>query len=151
MGSSKSKKARLKAVLPYLDGLSLQEVSDRLGLSQTTIENYFYELGGTAAWLERGKIRVNNALVAGATQEGGHHQVHARPASSVGGQSHRLGEPWITNGGLNQGETNTGLDLWVMKMNILTLNMDGLSKEGDKEILQRIMREGTVGSGERLG
>ncbi len=151
MGNPTSKRTRLRTLLPSLEGLTLEEASKLIGLSQVTIRDYFYELGGEVAWVERGKIRTNDALIAAATQEGGRHRVAARPATSEGGRSHRVGEPWITNRGLSQQGLNEGLASSIMEMNILTVNMDGLSRTGDEEILERIAREGTAGTGERLG
>lgn len=153
MVNPESRKAQLFQLLPSLEGLTLEEAAERIGLSPATMELYLYELGGAVVGLERGKIRMNDTLVAAATQEGERHSVHGRPALSPREQRRRNGPAWINIGGLglSRSHLNMGSEWGIWAINSFQRDTNELSREGNEEILERIAREGTAGTGERLG
>lgn len=154
MVNPRSKKARLWELLPSLEGLTLEEAAEKVGLSPATIKEYFYELGGAVVGFEKGRIHMDFNTVAAVTQEGEHHVVHhLHPALSQGEQYRRREPAWIQTGGLtaHDGGIHWGAESGIWAINAFQIGVGRLTEQDDEEILRRIEREGTAGIGERLG
>jgi len=132
--------------------MTLEEVARETGLAISTIKGYINsELPGVK-WKE-GRIEVDSDFYTeGSDIRTGRTGRYLKPAVSRGDQSLRRTqeERYIPSGGLKSFTPNLGNPRYVKRfLDTLDL-MNGMADEADEEILRRIDKEGSAGSGERI-
>ncbi len=144
-----SKKEKFKNHLPECDGLTLAEICEKFGLTQYTLINYIYELGGGDTLHIHGDKLSVDGLVSLQDEPPGPRILSTKPYKS--GAARKDGS-FIENGGLKgNARINPGSSKGQRDMLEFLIGIRELTLAGNEEVIQELERNGTLGPGKKLG